>query len=232
VRILGLLSQVDIQLAEKVAAGLGATVPPILEQPLNKGVSPENEESGKHEPQTVDSSVESSDALSMLKNPTNTPTIASRKVAIICAVGVSEAAVKNMKTALIKEDAKGFVVAPHLGSIITDAEGSINVDFSFLTASSVLFDAVYIPHGQGVNALAKNDDVMEFLNDAYKHCKVIGADGEGIELINAAPFTLKISNDDGGILLDSAIASTDFAQNFIAAMGKHRFWSRETNLYN
>lgn len=231
-RMLGLLSQVDQQLAERVATGLGAIVPLVLEQPLNKGVSPENLESGKQESRTVDSSVESSDALSMLKNPTNSPTIASRKVAIICGDGVSEDAVKNMKTALLKEDAKGFIVAPHLGSVVTDSDGSIGADFSFLTASSVLFDAVYVPHGLDTNALADNDDVMEFLHDAYKHCKVIGADGEPAALLNLVPFASKLTENDGGIVLSSDVASENFAKDFIAAMGKHRFWDREPNLYN
>ena len=231
-RMLGLLSQVDQQLAERVATGLGAIIPPVLEQPLNKGVSPENLESGKQESRTVDSSVESSDALSMLKNPTNSPTIASRKVAIICGDGVSEDAVKNMKTALLKEDAKGFIVAPHLGSVVTDSDGSIGADFSFLTASSVLFDAVYVPHGLDTNALADNDDVMEFLHDAYKHCKVIGADGEPAALLNLVPFASKLTENDGGIVLSSDVASENFAKDFIDAMGMHRFWDREPNLYN
>ncbi|PBJ10175.1 catalase [Flavobacterium sp. ACN6] len=231
VRVLGLLSQIDSNLAEKVALGLGATVPPILETPINKGVSPENE-GGPQEPQTVESSVSSSEALSMIKNPTNSPTIASRKVAIICSDGVSEAAVLNMKSALKKEDAKGCIIAPHLGSIVTDADGAIPAEFSFLTASSVLFDAVYIPHGLGLNALAENDDLFEFLNDAYKHCKVIGADGEASEIISSAPFASKITNDDAGIILTSDIAAQGFAQDFIAAMTLHRFWQREPNLYN
>ncbi|RUT72421.1 catalase [Flavobacterium cupreum] len=231
VRMLGLLSQVDMQLAEQVAAGLGATVPPILETPVNHGVSPENE-NGNQEPKTVESSVESSDALSMLKNPTNSPTIASRKVAILCADGVSEAAVQNIKSALLKEDAKGLVIAPHLGSVLTDQDGALAADFSFLTASSVLFDAVYIPHGLGLAALAENDDVMEFLNDAYKHCKVIGADGEATALLSAAPFASKITNDDAGLILSGEIAAEAFALDFIAAMAQHRFWERETNLYN
>ncbi|KDN55657.1 catalase [Flavobacterium seoulense] len=231
VRMLGLLAQVDAQLAEKVALGLGAIVPPILEKPINRGVSPENEISGKHEPQTVDSSVTNSDALSMVKNPTNSPTIASRKVAIICAEGVSEAAVMNIKNALLQKDAKGVVVAPHLGAIATDNDKSIAVNFSFLTASSVLFDAVYIPHGHDVDALAKNDDAIEFINDAYKHCKLIAADGDAIELINLMPFAFKISNDDKGILLSKEAASETFAKNFTTAMGEHRFWEREANLY-
>lgn len=232
VRMLGLLSQVDLQLAQKVAIGLGTIVPVVLEKPLNKGVSPENEISGQQESQTAEPSIASSEALSMLKNPTNSPTIASRKVAIVCADGVSELAVINMKNALIKENAKGLIIAPYLGPVRTDLDGAITADFSFLTASSVLFDAVYIPHGKDFNTLAKNDDVMEFLNEAYKHCKLIGADGEASQLINSAPFASKISNDDAGILTTSDVASKTFAQNFIAAMGKHRFWEREANLYD
>ncbi|WP_264538198.1 catalase [Flavobacterium sp. N1736] len=230
VRMLGLLSQIDMQLAERVSMGIGTQVPPILETPINHGVSPENE-MGNQEPKTVESSVENSDALSMLKNPTNTPTIASRKVAIICSDGVSEASVKNMKDALLKEDAKGLVIAPHLGAVLTDEDGAIAADFSFLTASSVLFDAVYIPHGLGLTALAENDDVMEFLNDAYKHCKVIGANGEATAVLSAAPFASKISNDDAGLVLSGEIGTETFIQDFINAMSEHRFWEREKNLY-
>lgn len=231
VRMLGLLAQVDKELATKVAEGLGAQVPPMPEQPMNHGVSPENE-MGRQEPQTVAQSVTSSDALTLLKNPTNSATIASRKVAIICTDGVSENCVMNMKTALVKADAKGFVVAPHLGSVATDTDGAIGADFSFLTASSVLFDAVYIPDGLGLNEMAEEADINEFLNDAYKHCKVIGADGKATSLLSAMNFAGSISNEDGGVVLASEPASGSFAQDFIAAMGEHRFWDRETNLYN
>ena len=230
VRMLGLLSQVDMELAEKVAEGLGAQVPSTLETPMNQGVSPENE-MGDQEPTTVESSVASSDALSMIKNPTNTPTIASRKVAIICTDGVSEAAVMNMKKTLLKEDAKGCVIAPHLGAISTDADGAIPVDFSLITTSSVLFDAVYVPPGTNLNALAENDDVVEFLNDAYRHCKVIGADGEATSILSAMPFASKISNDDAGIILSGDPATETFAQDFMTAMANHRVWEREENLY-
>ncbi|MGN7811688.1 catalase [Flavobacterium sp. 22076] len=230
VRMLGLLSQVDTELAEKVAIGLGAAVPSKLEFSVNKGVSPENE-GGDQEPKTVEQSVSSSNALSMLKNPTNTPTIESRKVAILCSDGVSKAAVKNMKNALKKADAKGFVIAPHLGAVLTDSDGALKADFSFLTASSVLFDAVYVPHGLGLNVLAESDDALEYLNDAYKHCKVIGADGQASELLSGTTFASKLSNDDAGIIVTSDVASEAFAREFIDAMGLHRFWKREPNLY-
>ncbi|CAD0007407.1 catalase [Flavobacterium salmonis] len=230
VRMLGLLSQVDAQLAEKVALGLGASVPSTLEFPVNKGVSPENE-GGNQEPKTVESSVSSSDALSMVKNPTNSPTIESRKIAILCSDGVSEASVLNMKSALKKQGAKGCVIAPHLGSVLTDSDGALAAEYSFLTASSVLFDAVYVPHGIGLNALAENDDALEYLNDAYKHCKIIGADGEASELLSATAFASKLTKTDAGIIVTTDVGSEAFAQEFIAAMGMHRFWDREPNLY-
>ncbi|KAF2508101.1 catalase [Flavobacterium foetidum] len=232
VRMLGLLSQVDAELAEKVAIGLGATVPPAPETPMNKGVSPETEEEGTQEPKDGQQSIPLSEALSMIKNPTNSPTIESRKVAILCTDGVSESSVMNMKDALKKQGAKGCVIAPHLGSVLTDNDTAIAAEFSFLTASSVLFDAVYVPHGLGLNALMANEDAIEYLTDAYKHCKVIGADGEAAEIISGAPFSQKISNADAGIIVTSEIASQSFAQEFIAAMTMHRFWQREPNLYN
>jgi len=230
VRMVGLLSQVDETLAAKVAEGLGLTVPLQPETPMNHGVSPDADPQ-KHEPKFVQQAVESSDALSMLKNPTLSTTIETRKVAFVCADGASENAIANMKAALLKEGAKGFIVAPHLGFLPTDLGGSLAIDFSFMTASSVLFDAVYIPGGLDLNALAADPDVMDFINDAYRHCKVIGADGEGIELLSGTNFAQKAANrEDDGIIIGDQPAEAAFAKAFITAMGQHRFWQREAIL--
>jgi len=230
VRMLGLLSQIDSMLAEKVAEGLRLKVPETPEKPMNHGVSPDADPN-KHEPKPVPSAVVSSDALSMLKNPTLTPTIESRKVAIICADGVSEESVMKMKTALLKENAKACIVAPYLGFVTTDQNGEIPVDFSFLTGASVLFDALYIPGGLGLNALSEDPDLMDWINDAYKHCKVIGAESEGIELLSGSSFAGKATNpDDQGIVLGQKTGNEQFLVNFIAAMGQHRFWEREPQL--
>lgn len=229
VRMIGLLSQVDETLAAKVAEGLGLKVPLKPETPMNHGVSADDD-GQKHQPQAVAQAVESSAALSMLENPSVTPTIASRKVAFVCSEGVSEASVMNLKTALLKEDAKGCIIGPHLGFLTTDIGGEIPVDYSYFTASSVLFDAVYIPGSIDMNTLAFDPDVMDFLNDAYRHCKVIGADGDGIGLIAATNFASRTDNSDQGIILGDDAAETSFAQNFINAMAQHRFWERETIL--
>jgi len=231
VRMLGILSQVDAVLAESVAQGLRLVVPAAPEQPMNHGVSPENL-GGKQEPKAVPSSLDFSQALSMINNPTVTPTIASRKVAIVCADGVDEQVVLNLKMALVKENAKGCIIAPYHGVVKTDKSGEIAVDFTFLTCSSVLFDAVYIPGGQGLNELSQDADVMDFLNDAYRHCKIIGAQGQGIDLLSGTAFAAKIDNGDEGIVLEEDNNSPQFAGNFIAAMANHRIWAREATLSN
>jgi catalase len=89
-----------------------------------------------------------------------------------------------------------------------------------------------VPHGLDTNALADNDAMMEFLHDAYKQRKVIDADGEPASLLNLVPFASKLTENDAGIVLSSDVASENFAKNFIAAVGMHRFWDREPNLYN
>lgn len=229
VRMLGIIAQVDTELASKVAAGLRLEVPAVPEQPVNQGVSPDRQ-GMEQEPKTVPSSVEVSPALSMINNPTVTPTIVSRKVAIVCADGVDEIAVLEMKMALLKENAKGFIVAPYQGNVKTDRGGEMPVDFSFLTSSSVLFDGVYIPGGLDLNELSQNPDVADFLSDAYRHCKTIGAQGKGIELLSGTVFATTINNDDKGIVLEEKMDSPEFILNFISALARHRCWEREPRL--
>ncbi len=226
VRMLGLIEQVDETLATKIAEGLGIKIPENPETPMNKGVGADADPK-KHEPKKANPSAGSSNALSMIKNPTVVPAIASRKVAFLCNDGVNEAQLSNLKEALLKAGAKAAIVAPHLGFIDTDLGGKIPVDFSYQTASSVLFDAIYIPGGNGVESIAANDDAMEFVNEAYKHLKVIGAQGEGVQLVDGSNFSSKTSNKDAGLILSSKLEDTNFADTFIKAMSGHRIWERE-----
>jgi catalase len=230
VRMIGLLAQVDTDLAAKVAQGLRLAVPATPEQPMNHGVSPD-QQGQEQEPRNVASQVDFSQALSMINNPTVTPTVASRRVAIVCADGVDEQVVLGLKSALISESAKGFVVAPYQGKVATLQGGELPVDFSFLTSSSVLFDAVYIPGGEGLNELSQDADVMDFLNDAYRHCKIIGAQGQGIELLSGTAFATMIDSGDQGIIVEEHIEDNGY-KAFIAAMASHRFWAREQGLSN
>ena len=127
-------------------------------------------------------------------------------------------------------------VAPRLG-VVTGANGSqVKVDFSFLTASSVLFDAVFVPGGDpSVTALSAEKEAAEFLSEAYKHCKTIAGSGAGVGLLAtslAGDFTE--SNEAGErIAVDKGVVTTragsikDLAEAFVSAIALHRHWERE-----
>ena len=181
VRMLGLLSQVDKTLAQKVADELGLEVPKKMEQPLNHSI-PADGNPSKFQPRFVDQGIESSAALSMAN--TAKGSIKSRKIAILAASGVNGNAVKQMKAALIGEGAVVELIAPKLDEITTDKEASIKVDKNFLTVSSVLYDAVYVPGGKkSIAALSNEADAISFINQAYNHCKAIAVDTDAEALI-------------------------------------------------
>ncbi len=227
-RMVGLLSQVEEKLAAKVAEGLGIPVPEP-EKPMNHGIGADADVN-KHEPKPVKLSVQTSDALSMIKNKTNSKTIESRLVAFLCSDGVNAQSVNKMKAALEKEGAMAKIIGTNATAILGEDGQEIKVDHNLITASSVLFDAVFIPAGKGsVEMLQKEDKVIEFLNDAYKHCKVIGAEKEGIELLNHTNFILKLSDEnriENGVIT-SEVPENNLPQDFIDAMGNHRVWNRE-----
>ncbi|SHM13657.1 catalase [Flavobacterium xanthum] len=228
-RMLGLLSQIDTTLTDKVAKGLGLKVPKSPEKPINHGVGA-NADEQKYEPKKVPQSVKSSASLSMLKSKTLSKTIATRQVAFLCSEGADRASINAMKTALEKEGASIKIIAPHLGSIKTDDGSEVKVDQSFLIASSVLFDAVYIPGGKNAKFMNSNDAVIEFINEAYKHCKVIGADESDIFSNTKRTDKLDSTEGENGIIINSKNPDKTFTTSFIDAMGKHRFWDREEEL--
>ena len=228
-RMLGLLSQIDKTLAKDVAEGLGMEVPKSPEKPINHGVGADADPK-KHEPKAVTKQqLKVSDALSMLKNKTVTNTIETRQVAFLCNDGVSNAAVSDMKNSLEKAGATVKIIAPHLGSITTAEGKTLAVDQSYLIAASVLFDAVYIPSGKGIAVLKSNKDVIEFINDSFKHCKFIAAEGEGNDVLSQTNAMVNGKIADAGVL-SSKSQDKDFAAAFIKAMGNHRYWEREKQL--
>jgi len=166
----------------------------------------------------------------MIKNKLNTKTIESRLVAFLCSDGVDDKSVNNLKAALEKEGATAKIIGTNATAVTTSGGNKLKVDHSIFSCSSVLFDAVFIPSGKNsIEKLKKEEKVPEFLNDAYKHCKVIGAEKEGQELLNDTNFIVKLSDKkmkDYGVITDS-IDEKNLSQNFIDALGNHRFWIRE-----
>lgn len=224
-RVLGLLTQVDKTLAAKVAQGLGVAVPKAPEQPINHSF-PADGDPKKFQPIRVKLSIQESKALSMAN--TVKDTIKTRKIAILTADGVDDVSLNKMKRALEAAGAQTNIIAPHLGNIKSEKNKQIKVDQSFLTAASVLFDAVYIPGGQKSSVALQNEpDAIHFINEAYKHCKAIAAEAEAVDLLNKTAAGIKIKDKTDKNLLAKGVLTNRDPKEFIKAIAQHRFWERE-----
>ena len=234
-RMIGMLTQVDPTLAKRVAQGLGLNVPTKPPMPVNQSV-PANGNPADYQPTPNKISATRSPALSMTNSAKGG--ITTRKVAILAGDGVNDADLNGMKKALIEAGAQAKIVAPRLG-ILTSAKGAqLHIDFSFLTSSSVLFDAVFIPGGdKSIQALQQEDDAVEFVKEAYKHCKTLAATGAGGRFVRMACLgrdTAGVSEqkgnqktEDEGLIIGKEHDIRSVASQFINAMARHRHWARE-----
>ena len=139
-----------------------------------------------------------------------------------------------MIKAIDAKRAKALLIAPELRTVAAD-NGEIYVpQYSILTAESVLFDAVYVPGGERATAWLSEVDAIDFMREAYKHCKPVAATGEGVELLKAADIPVggphdPISADAATIVAQRA--SPRVARRFMEAMALHRLWDREAGVH-
>jgi catalase len=230
IRMIGILSQIDKGLAHEVAYGLGLKVPERPENPINHSV-PADGDVRAYQPVTVKSALAMSPVLSMANTVKNS--IRTRKIAILAADGVDETSVNTMKKSLTAAGAIVELIAPRLGTLVGKGGTALPIDKSLLTAASVLYDAAFVPGGaNSVATLAANADAVHFLNEAYKHCKAIGADEEGVQVLQATYFSARLpdrQNEAAGSREGIIIGADQKIRidQFIKAIGQHRFWDRE-----
>jgi catalase len=231
IRMLGILSKIDMGLAQQVAYNLGLKVPKEPEQPMNHSF-PADANPEDFQPVEKEMNLVKSSALSMVN--TVKDNIRTRCVAILVADGVNEASVTNVKEALLAAGAVVDVIAPRQGVVTTEEDTELTVDKSFLTTSSVLYDAVYVAGGLNSSAaLEACPDAIHFLNEAFKHCKAIAADALAMQVLDQTYFRKKLPQDleDDTILKEGIVVGdrpTEIARQFIKAIGQHRFWERES----
>jgi catalase len=241
-RMVGLLAHVDRTLAGLVAQGLGLSSPPKLQGALNLSV-PADGDATKFQPKASSKTLDRSAALSMV-DPEGTTGIATRKVAVLAADGVDDAALVSMRKALEAAGAQAKIVAPRLGTLNGTSGRELPVDFSLLTAGSVLFDAVYLPGGESSVEILKGDaKALLFVQEAFLHCKAIAATDAGTALLEAAHCgedrlalthaeglaadITKLLAGDSGIVMGRGSRMTDVAGRFVKAISQHRHWDRE-----
>jgi catalase len=214
--MLWLIAQIDTQLANEVAKGLGLDIPKSIDQPINQAIGADADVE-KHQPPQKKNYLETAPTLSQAN--TKFDSIATRQIAVLVTEGFSMKNFSKMHDTLKKEGAVVKLIAPHGGKVICDEGMPHDVDAAIITTASVLFDAVYIPGGEkSIQALKKQSKYLKFINEAFEHCKAIAADDEGKDLLTATMVS--------DFKKDVAVLINKSPQDFVNAIAKHRNWDR------
>lgn len=215
-RVVDNLAHVDARLARKVAEPLGIGPPDPKAAAGRAGFRAAR----------VPPTIESAPSLSM-DAPANG--IHTRKVAVLVAQGVELGAFKVIQQALLDAGASVTVLAAHLGVVSSSSGQQLPVDHTWLTMPSVVFDAVLVPGGAPcAEALRRNGDAAQFVLEAYRHCKPVCVIGESVELLRGIGVGEPGATAPDGVVIGRNDPATrlQLAQDFIAAIARHRHWNR------
>ncbi|HLN44093.1 MAG TPA: catalase [Candidatus Sulfotelmatobacter sp.] len=217
-KVADMFANVDYNLATAIALGVGVERP--SKQQLKKVLE-----------------LQASKALSMVNTPKDT--IKSRKIAVLVMPGFNGKELQKVKTALTANGAKVDVISQYLTPVKSMEDEEVTPDKHYVSVSSVLYDAVYIPGGErSIDAMSHQGYVQNFILEAFKHCKAIGATSEAVVLLKEANPSLQeaklISSQDNTVNSDLGIvtsnnASDEFNKALIQAIAQHRHWAREKN---
>ena len=188
-----MLANVDTELCRKVAEGLGLPAP--------EGNPPAD--------------VTPSPALSQIV--TEPGPVAGRKVAVIADANSDLAGIATLTKALDKLGVEVLVTAA-AGGTLKAGRRTVIVQRTFATARSIEFDAILIAGGTEVTNDIK---LVVLLQEAFRHCKPLGAWGSGVKLLDAAA----IGRDAPGVLLGGEVDKT-LTVELVEALGLHRVWAR------
>lgn len=217
-RQVAILNQIDKNLAKKVGDNLNITPKDSLDDLTLKFARQNHPE---YPLPTKPQEIQKSEPLSM-KIEKGEGTIETRKVAFLVDDGVSKESVDQLKNVLESEGAEAVLISSKVGPL-KYKEGDIeNIQNSYLTDASVLYDAFYTPDGDSVEKLRNNNEYKEFIKDAFKHCKVIGFDKHASSLLK----DLDLEKDDAIIIADDE----NWIKDYIDTMKGHRYWNRELNM--
>ncbi len=200
--MLGQLANIDAELAERVASGLGHRAPI---EPVAAAVKARTD-------------LPPSPALSILAR--GAPGLAGRQVGLLVTDGASSATVGALIEAAVAAGATPKVICPKVGGVDLDDGSHLRGDFQLAGGPSVLFDTVAIvASDDGTTALLGEAAAVAWTHSAFEHLKVIAATAEAQPLLDAAGVKA-----DAGIV---ELAAANDAAAFVALAGEGRIWARE-----
>ncbi|HSX87469.1 MAG TPA: catalase [Pseudomonas sp.] len=201
-QVQAILANIDMTLATRVA--------------LNIGVAPPMSPTVRSRPRALLASPALSQA-NMLSG-----SIGARLVAVLIADGFDAQDVESIRTALRRERASAVLIGL-TGAPVSAADGTVlQPEAALASMPSTLFDALFVPGGMAASqCLARNDDALAYLLEAYKHLKAVALCTTAARL--ARELTLEA---DEGLLCGGTAEA--LASAFMAAISRHRIWSRAT----
>jgi catalase len=227
-RMLGVLREIDPALAAAVAVAIGVPVPtgPVEVPPGTSAPGPRGDNGG----------ITASPALSLEQQPRTS--IATRKIAMMVADGFDGEAAESMRRMLVARGAIVEIIAPVLGMVSPAGGGqAIEVDKTYVTGTSVLYDALLLPGGEASTAvLASSGDALHWIQEGYKHFKPVAALGQAIELLELAELgdAILAGEQVGDVTVDRGLVTArkrasveELTSAFVAAIAKHRHWDRD-----
>ncbi|KAI1085516.1 catalase [Whalleya microplaca] len=203
------LAEIDLGLAQTVAEMVGGKRP---------------------EKQTRQNHGKKASKLSQTEFPALTPTIASRRIAILVADGFDEHAYSAVKSAIKASGALPFTLAPRRSEVFaagasrTPGQG-VQPDHHLEGMRSTMFDAVFVPGGaESIRALSKSGRALHWCREAFGHLKAIGGTGEAVGLFKLA-FALpeiRVSTDGEavesyGVVTVGKVSPGSFSEKVVIA---------------
>lgn len=165
------IADIDLTLAQNVAELVGAQIPQKAGRPNHGRKAP---------------------GLSQTEYPGKTPTIETRRIAIIIADGYDATAYNGIVAAIKACQALPFTIAPRRTPIYAAGESKesgkgVKPDHHLEGMRSTMFDSVFVPGGaDSVATLRKNGRALHWVREAFAHCKALGAVGEAVDFVRDA----------------------------------------------
>ncbi|ORY15746.1 catalase [Clohesyomyces aquaticus] len=226
------LSDIDLGLAQSVAELVG-------------GKMPQEQRRTQHGQKAKN--------LSQLDFMPATPTIVTRRVALIIADGYDATAYNGVKTALKAAGALPFTIAPRRSAIYAAGESKdsgkgVVPDHHLEGMRSTMFDSVFVAGGsQAMETLRKNGRALHWVREAFGHLKAIGATGEAVSFVKDACQLPGVSFSENATVVDSygvvtanqaqtvsfqeavkmVKGATDFLGAYFFAISQHKNFERE-----
>lgn len=230
-----IFNNINHEFATAVAKGIGVDPP---SSPSVSKIKDAAEKVGNKLAQAVKKgkTVHDSPAVSMERKP-QPKSVKSRKIAVLLDEGFDFDEFESVRQTLMSQGTDVKVISMFKGPLKSSNGKEVEVDKSHVTTASIMFDAVFVPGGKHIEALKKQGDAVHFINEAFKHCKTVGAVGDGIDLLESssiagAKFASggSVEDDEGVVTLkhtSDANKMADFVKAFALAIQQHRHWMRE-----